>query len=258
MISCHGIIPARYASSRFPGKPLADIDGKPMIWHVCERARRCAALQSVTLATDDLRISKAAEQLGLACVLTRPDHPSGTDRVYEAARLLGIADDAVVVNIQGDEPLLDPGALDALIAPFAEQAVQVSTLAVEVNAKRALSPNQVKLVTAANGDALYFSRALIPHVRDRGDGREAGRDAGKPAYLGHIGLYAFRMRALARFVELPPSRLEQLEKLEQLRLVENGIPIRVARVKRHSPGVDTPEDLQRVIRILAKKRPDGS
>jgi len=246
MISCHGIIPARYASVRFPGKPLADIAGKPMIWHVYERARRCAALQSVTLATDDARISRAAEQLGLACVLTRPDHPSGTDRVHEAARLLGIADEAVVVNIQGDEPLLDPGLLDALIEPFAEEAVQVSTPAMEVDAERALSPNQVKVVTAANGDALYFSRALIPHARDEGLDR--------PAYLGHIGLYAFRMRTLARFVELPPSRLEELEKLEQLRLVENGIPIRVVRVERHSPGVDTPEDLQRVIRFLSETR----
>jgi 3-deoxy-manno-octulosonate cytidylyltransferase (CMP-KDO synthetase) len=250
MIPCHGIIPARYASVRFPGKPLADIAGKPMIWHVYERARRCAALQSVTLATDDVRISQAAEGLHVPCVRTRPDHPSGTDRVYEAARLLGIADDAVVVNIQGDEPLLDPGALDALIAPFADERVQVSTLAMKVDAQRARSPNQVKLVTAANGDALYFSRALIPHVRDEG--------ADSQIYLGHIGLYALRMRTLARFVALPPSRLESLEKLEQLRLVENGIPIRVVRVERHSPGVDTPEDLQRVIRLLSETRADGS
>lgn len=250
MIPCYGIIPARYASVRFPGKPLADIAGKPMIWHVYERARRCEALQSITLATDDARIYRVAEQLGLACVLTRPDHPSGSDRVYEAACLLGIADDAVVVNIQGDEPLLDPGALDALIAPFADETVQVSTLAMEVEAERALSSNQVKVVTAANSDALYFSRALIPHVRDQGIGRQT--------YLGHIGMYAFRMRALSRFVELPPSRLEDLEKLEQLRLLENGIPIRVVRVERHSPGVDTQEDLQRVIRIVSATRADES
>ena len=246
MIPCYGIIPARYASVRFPGKPLADIAGKPMIWHVYERARRCSALRSVTLATDDARIAQAAEQWGLACVLTRPDHPSGTDRVYEAARLLGIADDAVVINIQGDEPLLEPCALDALITPFVEEAVQVSTLAMEVDAERALSPNQVKVVTAANGDALYFSRAPIPYVRDRAIDRRT--------YLGHIGLYAFRMSALSRFVELPPSRLEELEKLEQLRLVENGIPIRVVRVGRHNPGVDTREDLQRVIRFLSETR----
>jgi len=248
VLSCHGIIPARYASVRFPGKALADIAGKPMIWHVYERARRCAALRSLTLATDDARIFQTAEQLGMACVMTRPDHPSGTDRVYEAACLLGVADDAVVINIQGDEPLLEPGALDALIAPFADQSVLVSTLSMSVDEQRALSPNQVKVVTAANGDALYFSRALIPHVRDG--------EAGSRTYLGHIGLYAFRMRALARFVELPPSRLEETEKLEQLRLVENGIPIRVARVERHSPGVDTPEDLRRVIRLLAESRAD--
>jgi 3-deoxy-manno-octulosonate cytidylyltransferase (CMP-KDO synthetase) len=254
MVSCHGIIPARYASVRFPGKPLADIAGKPMIWHVYERARQCAALQSVTVATDDARIMRAAEELGMNCVPTRPDHPSGTDRVYEAARLLGIADDAVVVNIQGDEPLLDPNALDALVAPFAPcsqeaATVQASTLAVEVDGERALSPNQVKVVTATSGDALYFSRALIPHVRD-------GK-AGSRSYLGHIGLYAFRMRVLARFVELPPSSLEQAEKLEQLRLLENGIPIRVVLVERHNPGVDTPEDLQRVLRILSETGGNG-
>ena len=243
MASCYGIIPARYASARFPGKPLADIAGKPMIWHVYKRASRCPALRSVTLATDDERIFRAAEQLGLSCVMTSPDHPSGTDRVYEAARLLRLEDDAVVLNIQGDEPLLDPDALTALLGPFAEHEVQVSTLAMEVDEQRALSPDQVKLVTAADGDALYFSRALIPHIRDAGTGAR---------YLGHIGLYAFRMSALARFVELPPSRLEEMEKLEQLRLVENGIPIRVVRVDRHSPGVDTPEDLRRVNRILAE------
>ena len=248
-LSCHAVIPARYASVRFPGKPLADIGGRPMIWHVYERARQCAALQSVTLATDDERIRKVAEDLGLAWVMTRPDHPSGTDRVYEAACKLGLADDALVVNIQGDEPLLDPAALDALIEPFARDArLEVCTLVMPVDAERARSFNQVKVVEAANGDALYFSRALIPHVRD-GEAR---------TYLGHIGLYAFRMRALARYVKLPPSRLELLEKLEQLRFLENGIPIRLAHVAEHSPGVDTPEDLERILRLLPAGRADGA
>lgn len=240
-LPCHGIIPARYASTRFPGKALVDIAGKPMIWHVYDRARQCAALQSLTLATDDERIRRVADELGMACVMTRSDHPSGTDRVYEAARILGIPDEALVINIQGDEPLLDPGLLDTLIEPFSrDPAVEASTLAMPVDAERAASPNQVKVALAANGDALYFSRALIPHDRD-GNGTE---------YLGHIGLYAFRMRTLARYVQLPPSRLEQIEKLEQLRLLENGIPIRVARAGQHSPGVDTPEDLERVLRIV--------
>lgn len=241
----YGIIPARYASSRFPGKALVDIAGKPMIWHVYERARQCAALHSVTLATDDEKIRAVAQELGIPCVMTSPDHPSGTDRVYEAARQLGIADTAVVINIQGDEPLLDPHILDELIAPFEQDPdVAVCTLAMPVEPDRAHSPNQVKVVTDVKGNALYFSRALIPHDRDG--------SATESAYLGHIGLYAFRMHALVRYVSLPQSRLERLEKLEQLRLLENGIPIRVVRTTRHSPGVDTPEDLERILHIVAR------
>jgi 3-deoxy-manno-octulosonate cytidylyltransferase (CMP-KDO synthetase) len=266
MSTFYAIIPARYHSTRFPGKALADIAGKPMIWHVYERARQCPALASVTLATDDERIRRTAEELGMRVVMTRSDHPSGTDRVYEAARALGAADDAVIVNVQGDEPLLDPGMLDELTAPFLAEggeALMVSTLAVPLrmpqDARRLREPAQVKVVTAANGDALYFSRACIPHVREDGmRENDVWEDGGRNAvFLGHIGLYAFRLRALARFVSLPPSRLEKLEKLEQLRFLENGIPIRVARTGRHCPGVDTPEDLERVralVQTAAERR----
>lgn len=236
---CYGIIPARYASSRFPGKPLADIWGYPMFWHVYERARQ--AFTSVTLATDDERIREAAEQYGVPCIMTRADHASGTDRVHEAAMALGVELDAVIINIQGDEPALDPVMLETLVAPFVEPDVRVCTLATPVSAERAASPNQVKVVMAENGDALYFSRAPVPFDRD---GKEQ-------TFLGHVGLYAFRMEALSRFVALPQSRLERLEKLEQLRFLENGIPVRVVCTDRRSHGVDTPEDLDIVRPLLA-------
>jgi len=235
-VTLHGIIPARYSSNRFPGKALVDIAGKPMFWHVYQRASRYTALKSLTLATDDERIFSAAKELNVDCLMTG-EHPSGTDRVYEAACRLGVEEDAVVLNIQGDEPMLDPAMLESLAAPFADPATEVSTLATPISLERAIVPSQVKVVTDVTGNALYFSRALIPHVRD------GARDV---EYLGHIGLYAFRMRTLARYVGWPPSTLENLERLEQLRLLENGIPIRVVRVGEHSPGVDTPEDLERI------------
>ncbi len=245
---CYGIIPARYASSRFPGKPLADILGKPMFWHVYERARRCSALIDVALATDDDRIMAAAQNLGVPAVMTRPDHPSGTDRVMEAALALGVSESAVVVNIQGDEPLLDPEMLDQLVAPFSDPDTRVATLAIPIDHQEALRPDRVKVVMDDRGRALYFSRAPIPWLRDG----EADDDAGTHGshYLGHVGLYAFRMRALARFVSLPPGRLERIERLEQLRLLENGIPIRVVETTRRSIGVDRPEDIRRVVEMM--------
>ena len=244
---CFGLIPARYASSRLPGKPLADIAGRPMFWHVWHQAIQCAALQRVILATDDERIASAAKALDVPCCMTSPDHVCGTDRIFEAAERLGLPETGVIVNIQGDEPLLDPALIDELLAPFEDPAVLVSTAASPISSERAADPNQVKTVLDIYGNALYFSRALIPHVRER-------EDAGHAEFLGHIGLYAYRMEVLRRFVTLPPSRLEQLEKLEQLRLLENGIPIRVVRTGRHRPGVDTPEDLERVRRIIEKTR----
>lgn len=239
-LQCHGIIPARYASSRFPGKPLADIDGHPMFWHVYQRAQQSGCLASVTLATDDERIAAAARALAVPVVMTADNHQSGTDRVHEAATALGLPDDAIVVNIQGDEPALDPQIIVELVRPFADAAVRVTTAAAEVDAARAAVPDQVKVVTDTLGNALYFSRSVIPFSRD-GEALPC---------LGHIGLYAFRVEALRRFVSLPPSFLEKTEKLEQLRLLENGIPIRVVRTSRHAAGVDTPDDLERARTLL--------
>lgn len=237
---CYGIIPARYHSSRFPGKPLADIAGKPMFLRVYERAKSCPELSDVAIATDDERIAEAARTHSVPVFMTRADHHSGTDRVREAADRFDLPDDAVVVNIQGDEPLLDPAMLSELIRPFADPDVQVTTLAYRLDPEAAVNPDRVKVVLAADGRALYFSRAPIPHPRNeqRGD------------YLGHIGLYAFRKSALDRFIALPPGRLEQTEKLEQLRLLENGIPIHVAITGRPSVAVDRPEDIADVLHLL--------
>lgn len=243
-IPCYGIIPARYDSSRFPGKPLADIWGRPMFWHVYAHAKRAKVLRKVVLATDDARIEEAALEWEIPCVMTRREHASGTDRVFEAASKLGAEPHAVIVNIQGDEPALDPAVIETLVMPFLDDAVQVSTLASPITPQRAASPNQVKVVTAANGDALYFSRSRIPFDRDGGEGE----------ILGHIGLYAFRMGALRRFVGLPQSPLERREKLEQLRFLENGVPIRVVRAEGYEAhGVDTPEDLEEIRALLADR-----
>ena len=235
----YGIIPARYASTRFPGKPLAEIHGMPMFWHVYQRAILCPELAAVALATDDGRIEAAAKNLGVPVIMTRDDHPSGTDRVLEAALRMNVPDSAVVVNIQGDEPAMQPQMISQLIAPFADSGVQVSTLARVIDRRAADNPDQVKVVLDAAGRAIYFSRSLIPYPRD-GETNE---------FLGHIGIYAFRMNALQRFVSLPAGRLEAIEKLEQLRLLENGIPIHVAVTGLQSFGVDRPEDIDRVSRM---------
>jgi 3-deoxy-manno-octulosonate cytidylyltransferase (CMP-KDO synthetase) len=237
-----GIIPARYGSTRFPGKPLADILGKPMFYHVWERASRCALLKSVVVATDDDRVMWAADELGVPCVMTRFDHESGTDRVMEAARSLRVSPNALVVNIQGDEPLLEPMVLTRLIERFESPEVMVATPVVEIAEEEARNPDLVKVVFSTNGRALYFSRALIPFPRE-GEAESV---------YGHIGIYAFRMKTLETFVSLPPGRLERTEKLEQLRLLENGIPIHVVKTDFRSRGVDRPEDIRKVARILAE------
>lgn len=236
---CHGIIPARFASTRFPGKPLADILGKPMIWHVFQRAQACPELCGVTVATDDQRILDAALELDIPATMTRDDHLSGTDRALEAAERLGVAADDVVVNIQGDEPALRPELLTLLLSSFDDPAVQVATLARPISPKQARSPDVVKVVIDNQDHALYFSRAMIPHPRE-----------GEGEYLGHIGLYAFRMRTLRAFIALGPGRLEQIEQLEQLRLLEAGIPIRVLRTELCTLGVDRPEDIPLVCKLI--------
>ncbi len=238
---CYGIIPARYRSSRFPGKPLAEILGKPMFWHVYQRALRCKELKRVVLATDDDRIAEAAEKLGVAVVMTAEDHPSGSDRVLEAARLLAIPDDAIVINIQGDEPTLDPVMLRQVLRPFASPEIDVATLARPLDASEAHSPDRVTVALSKNGRGLYFSRARIPYPY---------RNAGVQFYE-HVGLYAFRLSMLQRFVDLGPSPLEEIESLEMLRLLENDVPICVEITDCPSVCVERPADIARAEEILA-------
>lgn len=245
---CYGIIPARYQSTRFPGKPLADILGRPMIWHVFERARQCKALSSVVLATDDDRIRSAAQKLDIPVVMTRRDHPSGTDRVLEAAEKLGLDAEAVIVNIQGDEPALESAMLTELVNPFRRPDIQVTTLARKISAREAENPDLVKVVFGADHRALYFSRAPIPFHRDA-----TGNN-----YYGHIGIYALRMQCLKRFVALDQGRLEVSEKLEQLRLLENSIAIHIVETQHQSIGVDRPEDIATVSKIISRKQIEES
>ena len=241
---CYGIIPARFSSSRFEGKPLALILDKPMIWHVYSRSILCPHLKKVILATDDDRIFAAAESFDIPVLMTRKDHTCGTDRVLEAAQLLGIQDNSVVLNIQGDEPALEPSMLSELLTPFQDPEVLVTTLAHEISQKEAKDPDQVKVVLGKDNKALYFSRSLIPFPRD-------GGDAG---FYGHIGLYAFRMKTLEQFVALEKGVLENKEKLEQLRLLENDFPIHVVPSQHKGFGVDRPEDVAIVEKILRAKK----
>ena len=232
---CFGVIPARYESSRFPGKPLAEILGKPMFWHVYQRAAKCPEISEVVLATDDQRIYDAARKLEVPVLMTAGTHSCGTERVLEAAGMLNADDDSVIINIQGDEPALKPEMLAELLRPFAAPEVQVATLAHEISYDEALSPDKVKVVMDINRNALYFSRHAIPFTR---------QEAERASYFGHIGIFAFRMKTLKAFVALPPSPLEKREKLEQLRLLENGIAIRIVQTRYSCHGVDRPEDIK--------------
>jgi 3-deoxy-manno-octulosonate cytidylyltransferase (CMP-KDO synthetase) len=239
-VTFHVVIPARYASTRFPGKPLADIAGKPMVVRVCERAAQSGAA-GVHVATDDDRISDAVKQHGFAVVPTRTDHSSGTDRIAEAARRLNLADDAVVVNVQGDEPLIDPMLVAAVARRLVEgpPASMASACHPISDEKEMANPNVVKVVLDAQGYALYFSRARIPFPRH----------AGAPTYR-HAGLYAYRVGFLHEYASLAPSPLEQAEALEQLRALWHGH--RIAMVTSGAalpPGVDTREDLEAVLRM---------
>jgi len=236
------LVPARYASTRFPGKPLADVAGKPMVVRVCERARESGA-SPVCVATDDARIAEAVRAHGFEARMTRTEHASGTERIAEAAAALGLADDAIVVNVQGDEPLIAP----ALIARVAEALAarpdaSLSTACHPIDDPREFAnPNVVKAVLDARGDALYFSRAGIPYPRD----------GGAPRGYRHVGLYAYRMAFLRRYAALAPSPLEAIEQLEQLRVLWHGG--RIATVIEEGPippGVDTPADLEAVLEML--------
>jgi 3-deoxy-manno-octulosonate cytidylyltransferase (CMP-KDO synthetase) len=239
-----GVIPARYGSSRFPGKPLALIAGKPLIQHVVERCQKAKALSEVIVATDDTRIWEVAQGFCRA-EMTGPNHPSGTDRVAEVARNCHC--DAIL-NIQGDEPLLDPRVIDAVAGALSGEEMSTAATAIETAAEWE-NPNVVKVVVNLAGRALYFSRRTIPYVRDAVIGLEPW--AAFP-FLKHLGLYGYRRRTLLRLVEFPVSPLEQAEKLEQLRALENGIPIAVVKVVYDSVGVDVPADVKRVEQRLRK------
>ncbi len=242
------VIPARFASTRFPGKPLADLLGKPMIQWVYERTCRAGVLDRVIVATDDERIFKAVLNFGGEAQMTRPDHATGTDRLAEVASCL---DTDLVVNVQGDEPLIEPAMIEEAVAPLAEDTgIPMGTLMTPVGSTEELmNPNVVKVVVDRLGFALYFSRSPIPHQRDEiseKDKKSAFRRAFK-----HVGLYVYRREFLLRYPRLEPTPLEDLEKLEQLRALEHGFRIRVVETSLLSQGVDTPEDLERARRILA-------
>jgi len=226
------VIPARYASSRFPGKVLAPLLGRPMIEHVHRRAVE-ADVGEVLVAADDPRVVAAVTAFGGRAVMTSPNHNSGTDRICEAVQDL---DCDVIINVQGDEPLLPPPVIARLAQlMLADPALEIATVAVPAAREELADPNKVKVVFDASGRAMYFSRSLVPYLREGG--------ADTPAYL-HWGIYAYRRAALEKFVALPPGRLESCEKLEQLRALENGISIQVMTVEGlHSVGVDTPADL---------------
>ena len=237
------VIPARYGSTRLPGKPLLDICGKPLIQRVCEVVARVHGLDEVIVATDDERIAKTVQDFGGKVMMTSPDCQSGSDRVREVAQTV---DADVYVNVQGDEPLLEPSAIEKLLEVFAhDSSVQVATLCSSISQKEAQSPNQVKVIRDHAGNALYFSRARLPFVREANE---------KADYFGHIGIYAYRKEALCSFTSLPASSLEQAEKLEQLRFLQSGIPIRVLEVPKTGIGVDTQEDLERVRAVVREKR----
>jgi 3-deoxy-manno-octulosonate cytidylyltransferase (CMP-KDO synthetase) len=236
-----GVIPARFASSRFPGKALATLAGKPILQHVYERASQARYLSKVIIATDDDRIAKTARSFGAQVQMTRPDHLSGTDRVAEVAS----SDHAqVIVNIQGDEPLIDPAAIDAAaLALLDDPDLSMATLKKRIEISAEIdNPNVVKVVSNLAGDAVYFSRCAIPFQRD-------GMPGGIVHYK-HIGLYVYRREFLLAYSGLPVGPLEQAERLEQLRAIENGYRIRVVETEYESLGVDTPEDLERLAALF--------
>jgi 3-deoxy-manno-octulosonate cytidylyltransferase (CMP-KDO synthetase) len=238
------VIPARFASSRLPGKALLSLAGKPMVQHVYERVGRAKKVSRVVVATDDERIAQAVRGFGGEAMMTRSDHRSGTERVAEVAAKIS-AD--VYINVQGDEPLIEPAAVDALAEIFSEDTdaeIQVATLCVPItNPADIMDPNVVKVVLDFQGDALLFSRAPIPWVRE-----EAARVHAR--HCKHLGVYAYRREPLLEFPTLPPGDLEKLEQLEQLRFLENGYKIRVAETPFDSVSVDVPEDVARVEKIL--------
>ena len=238
------IIPARYKSNRFPGKPLAPINGKPMIQHVVERARKVNLLSRVVVATDDERIARCVAAFDGECVMTRDDHVSGTDRLAEAAETLGVCEHDIVVNIQGDQPLFPPEIIDQVTRPLLEDPnVPMSTLIYKIIREEEIEdPNHVKTVFDKDNYALYFSRSAIPFQRNPGEGT--------PTYYKHLGVYGYRKNFLLTFVGLPEGEWEHFEKLEQLRALEFGYKIKVVLTAHDSVEVDTEEQLRQVEKLI--------
>ena len=236
-----GIIPSRYASTRFPGKGLADICGRPMIWWVYQQVKKVKELSKVYVATDDERILAAAQKNGGEAMMTRKDHATGTDRLAEVAASFPDVD--LIVNVQGDEPLIEPSLIDALIAAFADDSeLNMATVKTQITDEaEANNPNNVKVVTDKNGYALYFSRSLMPYPRH----------TGCPVYK-HIGIYAYKRDFLLKYAKMEPTPLETAESLEQLRALENGYRIKVVETKAKFVGVDTLDDLVKVNEIYAQ------
>lgn len=235
-----GVIPARLASKRLPGKALRTIKGKALIHHVYERASRADVLDDLMVATDSNEICSYCKEHGIKVIITSPEHPSGTDRIYEVMEKV---EGDVFVNIQGDEPMVKREHIQQLIKPFERRlGFEVSTLKTPITPEDAQDPNNVKVVTDLNNRALYFSRYPIPFNRDK---------ESEPKYFKHLGLYAYTRRALVLFHQLPPSSLELQEKLEQLRFLENGIPIYILETPFDTIGVDTESDLKKVELILS-------
>jgi 3-deoxy-manno-octulosonate cytidylyltransferase (CMP-KDO synthetase) len=236
-----GVIPARLQSTRLTRKVLRPIAGRPMVEWVWRAAAASGQMDPVVVATDSEEVSSVCRERGIPVLMTSPDCPSGSDRVREVARQI---DADIYVNIQGDEPTLTADFFSPLLAPFVQPNVDVTTLAVPCPVEDVNNPNAVKVVTALDGRALYFSRATIPFDRD---------GAGFAGYRKHLGIYAYRRAALERFAELPPGKLERLERLEQLRLLENGLTLYVADAPRDTIGVDTEDDLARAEALLASQ-----
>ena len=241
------IIPARYASTRFPGKPLAMLGGKTVIQRVYEQA--IAVLGEAYVATDDERIYKAVEAFGGKVVMTRTDHKSGTDRIQEAATKIN-TDADVIINVQGDEPFIQASQIETLMHLFDDPTTQIGTLGKHFETMEAVeNPNSPKIVTDNRGFALYFSRSVIPYIR----GKERNEWFGEYPFLKHLGIYAYRREVLAEVTKLPQSSLEKAESLEQLRWLQNGYRIRVGLTNIDTVGIDTPEDLQRAEEFLKQQ-----
>jgi 3-deoxy-manno-octulosonate cytidylyltransferase (CMP-KDO synthetase) len=240
-----GIIPARYASTRFPGKPLADVGGKPMIRRVYEQAKKSTSLSRVVVATDDARIEKCVLDFGGEVCITSPDHPSGTDRCAEVIQKLKLDCDAIV-NVQGDEPFIDPQQIELLCSCFDDERTQLATLVKKITSAEVLfNPNSPKVIIDKEHFAIYFSRHPIPYIR----GVEESSWLACETFYQHIGIYGYRIQALKEITLLSPSSLEKAESLEQLRWIENGYRIKTAATILDTLAIDTPDDLEKVLRL---------